>query len=197
MMDGVSRETELLLGQYSDLVRKWNSSINLVSRFTLSDFRDRHIEDSLQLVDLTHPPAHWVDLGSGAGLPGIVVAVALQDAPTRFTLIESDRRKAVFLRTVARELGLERVTVLDQRIESTQAQEADMVSARALAPLDVLLGWVLRHLAPQGVALLPKGRDWRTEIDAAQRVWQFHYQEFPSRTDPEAVVLKISGVSHA
>jgi 16S rRNA (guanine527-N7)-methyltransferase len=196
-MSGVSRETEDKLARYAGLVRRWNSSINLVSRGTLDNFQERHIQDSLQLVDLTDAPSHWVDLGSGGGLPGIAVAAALQAQQTRFTLVESDRRKAVFLRTAVREMQLERVEILAQRIEQAPPQHADLVSARALAPLASLLGWVARHMRPDGVALLPKGREWQAEIDLARHHWQFHSEVFPSRTDPEAVVLKISGVSHA
>ena len=138
----------------------------------------------------------WLDLGSGGGLPGLVVAAALGDT-TSVTLIESDGRKCAFLRTAAREMGLDNVTVVNERIEAVSAQAAEVVSARALASLPSLLHFVMRHISPNGVALLPKGRGWREEITAAQLDWQFHYEPLPSMTDPEAVILKISKVSRA
>ncbi|SCY26060.1 16S rRNA (guanine(527)-N(7))-methyltransferase RsmG [Paracoccus tibetensis] len=196
-MTTVSRETEVRLQHYKALLQKWNARINLVSAKSLDGIDSRHIADSLQLMDLASPPAKWVDLGSGGGLPGLVIAIALQDTETDFTLIESDQRKAAFLRTVIRELGLQNVDVLPARIEEAQPQRAQIISARALAALDVLMPWINRHIAEDGLALLLKGRGWRAEIEAAQEHWQFQYTAVPSKTDPEAVVLKISGVSDA
>lgn len=196
-MKDVSRETAALLDFYEKLLRRWNSKINLVGDKTLMEFHTRHVQDSLQLLDCVDSmPSSWVDMGSGGGLPGIVVAAALGDA-TSVTLIESDGRKCAFLRTAVRGMKLRNVTVLNARIEAVPVQSADIVSARALAPLPALLQFVSRHIAPDGVALLPKGRGWREEITAAQLDWQFHYEALPSKTDPEAVVLKISKVSRA
>lgn len=196
-MTAVSRETEEQLQNYKALLTKWNATINLVSPRSIDDLETRHIADSLQLSEMARSMCKWVDLGSGGGLPGLVVAIALQQSDTEFTLIESDQRKGTFLRTVIRELGLQRVYVLTARIEDAQPQRADVLSARALAPLVTLMPWILRHMSADGEALLLKGRGWRSEIEAAQEHWQFQYATVQSKTDPEAVVLKISGVSDA
>lgn len=194
----VSRETAARLSAYAGLLRKWNPAINLVARSTLDDLEARHIADSAQLFDLAPPDArHWVDLGSGGGFPGLVIAILAAGRPhgLRVTLIESDQRKAAFLRTVARELGLDNVSVLDTRIEDTPPQRADVLSARALAPLAALLAFTERHLAPGGTALFPKGARADEELDAALASWRFEVQKIPSGTDPQAVILKIGGIA--
>jgi 16S rRNA (guanine527-N7)-methyltransferase len=193
----VSRETTERLSRFADLLRKWNPSINLVSRTTLDSLETRHILDSAQLFDFKPAGArHWVDLGSGGGFPGLVIAIlAAELAPTlRVTLIESDRRKATFLRTVARELDLKEVRVLAERIETVPPQDADVVSARALAPLPDLLAYAERHLAPGGIALFPKGAR-HDEVDDGLASWRFEVQKFPSRTDPKAVILKLGAIA--
>ena len=136
----VSRETFARLETYVGLIQKWNPRINLVSRNSLDDLWIRHIEDSLQVARAIPMPDRWVDLGSGGGLPGLVAAIlAAEESPdTRFTLIESDQRKSVFLRTVARECDLN-VQVISDRIEKAKPQKADVLSARALADLTTLL----------------------------------------------------------
>jgi 16S rRNA (guanine527-N7)-methyltransferase len=193
----VSRETSERLSRFADLLRKWNPSINLVSRTTLESLETRHILDSAQLFDLKPAAArHWVDLGSGGGFPGLVIAIlAAEKAPTlRVTLIESDRRKATFLSTVARELDLKQVRVLAERIETAPPQDADVVSARALAPLPDLLAYAERHLVPGGIALFPKGAR-HDESDDGLASWRFEVQKFPSTTDPEAVILKLGAIA--
>lgn len=197
-MNSVSRETDELLNRYSDLVNQWNRRINLVAPSTLSDFRNRHIEDCLQLVDLIEEPSgHWVDMGSGGGLPGIVLATAMRDKPVRFTFMESDQRKGAFLRAALREMGLTNSTIRTERIEAIEPMSADYISARALAAMPSLLDYVHRHLSKNGVALLMKGRTWRDECAAARKIWQFDLTDFASRTDSEAAILKVTGVSHA
>ena len=197
-MMSVSRETEELFREYEAIARVWNPKINLVAPATLQDFRFRHIEDSLQLVDMIHrPTGKWVDIGSGGGLPGLVLAIAHRNEPVAFTFVESDKRKCQFLRTVARELGLTNTCVISERIETLAPIGADVMSARALAALPLLLRFVERHLSSDGTALLMKGRSWRDEVKDAKDDWQFDLETFTSRTDPEAAILKISGVSHA
>lgn len=195
MMD-VSRETEDRLRAYVELLKKWNPRINLVSAESIKDAATRHIEDCFQLAELTaSTTGQWLDLGSGGGFPGLVVAIALAEADITFTMIESDSRKAAFLRTVTRELTLTNTAVINQRIEVVPPQNADNLSARALAPLDVLLGMAARHLAPGGTAWLMKGRMWKAEVDHARHLWQFDMDAIRSKTDPEAAILKITGVS--
>lgn len=197
-MTDVSRETEELFGAYHELVKLWNPKINLVAPSTLDDFRQRHINDSLQIADIAHQPSGtWTDIGSGGGLPGLIMAINFRNKPISFKFIESDKRKCQFLRTVSRELQLENVSVISERIEQVPPIGADFVSARALAPLPLLLNYVHRHLSPSGVAYLMKGKSWRDEVGTARDDWQFDVEDFTSKTDPEAAILKISGVSHA
>jgi 16S rRNA (guanine527-N7)-methyltransferase len=139
---------------------------------------------------------HWVDLGSGGGFPGIVIAIrAAEEAPDlRITCIESDGRKAAFLMTAARDLGLA-VTVLTERAEGAEPQSADVVSARALAPLTDLMPLAQRHLAPHGFAIFPKGARHAMEVAEARVHWGFELTEWPSRTDPEARILKVEAIT--
>jgi 16S rRNA (guanine527-N7)-methyltransferase len=195
---GVSRETEAKLKAFADLVARWTPRINLVSVASLAEIEDRHILDSAQL--LAYAPlgwSHWADLGSGGGFPGIVIAIlAAETAPAaRITLVESDQRKATFLRTAIRELGLT-AQVQTARAETLAPLSADVVSARALAPLAQLLPLALRHLALGGRALFPKGRRAQDEITEARRDWRFGLTTHPSRTDPEARILQIEGIAH-
>jgi 16S rRNA (guanine527-N7)-methyltransferase len=197
-LDGldVSRETLARLRAYADLIRRWNPKINLVAPSTIPDLWQRHIVDSAQLF--AHAPRdarHWLDIGSGGGLPGLVCAILAQEVmpECRFTLIESDQRKSAFLMTAARELGLA-VTVLAKRVEAVAPQQADIVSARALAPLNLLLAMVARHMRPEGVALLPKGKTYEQELAAARAEWQFNATSIESRTDNLARLLIVKDI---
>lgn len=195
----VSRETTACLDHYASLLEKWNQRINLVSHASLPDLRNRHFEDSAQLHALAaHPVGHWADLGSGGGFPGLVIAILAQDSgsPARVTLVESDARKSAFLRTVIRETGITAV-VRTERVEATDPLNANILSARALADLSTLLGFAARHLAPNGVALFPKGATWTQELSNAQSKWQFSHRVATSKTDPAAVILRVTGVSRA
>ena len=134
----------------------------------------------------------WVDIGSGGGFPGIVMAILGKTAhpQARFVLIESDQRKATFLRTAARELNLS-VNVIAERIESAPEQDADVVSARALTALSGLLALSERHLKPDGLALFHKGRKSAQEVADAQSNWSFDLEDYASITDPDARILAI------
>ncbi|MDG1377120.1 MAG: 16S rRNA (guanine(527)-N(7))-methyltransferase RsmG [Yoonia sp.] len=193
----VSRETMERLERFAALTRKWNPSINLVAKSTIPDLWDRHIVDSVQLYPLAPArPRHWLDIGSGGGFPGIIMAaISAEKSPeTRFTFIESDQRKSTFLRTAARELGL-RVNVIASRIEETEPQSADVVSARALSALTDLLPLISLHLAPDGTAILPKGKTHQQEIDVAKEVWSFDVASHQSMTDEQARILVVKGIS--
>lgn len=194
----VSRETAEAFQTYLTLLRKWSPRINLVAPASLAMAETRHVADSLQLLDSApQDVARWVDLGSGAGFPGLVVAIAAKSARPKMHvhLVESDQRKAAFLRTVSRETQTP-VTVHPQRIESLESLSSDIVSARALAPLPSLLAWVHQHMAPEGLALLPKGAGYAHELEAARGSWNFECESAPSRTQQGAVVLKIRKLSH-
>ena len=180
------------------LLRKWNSAINLVAPASLSDVWRRHVADSAQVFALRPAGArHWLDLGSGGGFPGLVVAIlAAETAPElRVELVESDQRKCIFLETAARELGLD-VTVTRGRIEKIPPRQADVISARALAPLDRLCLYALRHLAPGGTCLFLKGADVDSEIVEARRHFDFDLSLSPSQTDARGVIAKLTGLSH-
>lgn len=189
----VSRETLDRLYIYVSLLEKWNPRINLVAARSLADVWDRHILDSAQLW-LYRPTAarSWLDIGSGAGLPGLILAaLAAEQAPQlHVSLVESDTRKSVFLMTAAREMGLA-VNILSVRYESLPHQNADVVSARALAPLPILLEVVEKHRNPQGIGLFPKGETVHKELVEAERLWRFTYTLHPSKTDSRAAIVEI------
>lgn len=192
----VSRETFDRIETFVSLVQRWNPKINLVSRNSLKEIWTRHILDSVQVFRCIEPPDHWVDLGSGGGFPGIVCALmAVEASPkTRFTLVESDQRKSAFLRTAVRELGAN-CQVISKRIEAVEPLNADVLTARALAELSKLLSFSDLHLRETGVALFPKGATWKKEIADARQEWNFEAEPITSLTEPQAVILKIKGVS--
>jgi len=192
----VSRETMERLEVFVAFLAKWNERINLVSRNSISDVWTRHIVDSVQVFHLAAEAKHWVDLGSGGGFPGMVIGIlAIEESPdTRITLIESDQRKAAFLRGAARESGVT-CKVLPQRIELAEPQLANVVSARALADLTTLLDYSERHLVTGGVSLFPKGVTWQKELEAARTQWCFDVDVIESQTLPGAAILKIEGAS--
>lgn len=196
LRERVSRETIEKLEAYVALLRKWNPAINLVARSTLDAAWDRHICDSAQVFFLLEDqPVHWLDIGSGGGFPGMVCAIlAAELSPhTEFTFVESDKRKCTFLQTVARASGAD-VRVVSERIEELEPQKADFVTARALAPLPVLLGFADRHLQAGGRALFLKGESYAQEIQAALETRRFTYQEYTSKTDENAVILMIEEI---
>ncbi|HSA80053.1 MAG TPA: 16S rRNA (guanine(527)-N(7))-methyltransferase RsmG [Geminicoccaceae bacterium] len=188
---GVSRETLARLTAYLDLLSRWQRAINLVGPATLADPWRRHILDSAQLQEHLPPgTASLVDLGSGAGFPGMVLAVL---GVPGVVLIESDRRKAQFLREVARATGTE-VTVRAERIEGLAGWPADVVTARALAPLPRLLPLAERFLAADSICLFLKGRNAERELTQALKSWHMVPEMFPSLSAPAGSVLKLRGV---
>lgn len=188
----VSRETLEQLNHYHDLLLKWNRRINLISRSTDTEIWERHIWDSAQVFGLAPPAPLWLDIGSGGGFPGLVVAILAKasDSTQHVTLVESDQRKSAFLRTVIRDLSLPADVVVD-RIEKLSGFSADVTSARALAELTRLLGYAERHLSPNGTALFMKGENWQNEVEIARKTWSFEMEIHPSRTNPNAVILEI------
>ena len=192
----VSRETFLRLKEYEKLLFKWNAKINLVSRSTLDNFWNRHVLDSAQFLSSVGEKAgKWVDLGSGGGLPGLVVAILSDEIEpvNKLFLVEADVRKAVFLKTVCRELGL-KVEVYNNRIEELPPMSANIVSARALAPLKTLCLYAKNHLAKDGVAVFAKGENWKAELVEAQKKWIFSYEAVKSTLHEGSVVLVLRGI---
>jgi 16S rRNA (guanine527-N7)-methyltransferase len=187
----VSRETLDRLVTFQDLLVRWNRSINLVSPASLDDFWHRHAADSAQLLRFGGTaPRLWADFGSGGGFPGLVLAIMSPDAVTEFILVESDARKAAFLAQAAA-LVAPRTRVIRQRGELLPPLMADVLTARALAPLVRLLPLAQRHLRPGGRAVFPKGRGADRELTEARRSWTIECEIFPSLTDSDASVLKI------
>jgi 16S rRNA (guanine527-N7)-methyltransferase len=240
----VSRETLARFATYEALLRQWQKAVNLVAPSTLDAVWHRHFADSAQLVALAPTARTWVDLGSGAGFPGLVVAILLADrapqlvvpaplvwegqggghgpassvvgplTPTpdpspqgggelprrtpRVTLIESNARKCAFLREVVRQTGISdsvAVDILSIRIETAATQDSlaapDVVSARALAPLDKLLALAAPLFASSTVGLFLKGRDVAAELKAAESLWNFNAELVPSRTEPEGRIVVV------
>ena len=193
----VSRETIDRLNKLESIVLKWNPKINLIAKSTIDSIWVRHICDSAQLFQYAPPNvSSWLDIGSGGGFPGIVMAamsVGLGQK-TEFTFVESDQRKAAFLRAAVRELDL-KVTILAERIEEISPQNAEVITARALKSVTELLPMLGRHLAPDGVAILPKGRTFADEIFVARQNWQFSMSEQISITDVDACILIVKDIT--
>lgn len=187
----VSRETSAKLEAYLALLRQWQKAINLVGRSTLDDPWRRHLLDSAQLFRHLPPgPVRLADLGSGAGLPGLVLAIM---GAAEVHLVEADRRKAQFLREAARRLELGNVRVHATRIETLDLK-VDVVTARALAPLPELLALAAPLLAPGGRLLLLKGRTADAELAAAAEKWTMRVAMLPSLADPDGRVLRLDEV---
>ncbi|MFG1360761.1 16S rRNA (guanine(527)-N(7))-methyltransferase RsmG [Xanthobacter pseudotagetidis] len=191
----VSRETFTRLEAIAALLAKWQKTLNLVSPATLPELWSRHIADSLQLINHVPEKARrWVDLGSGGGFPGLVIAAVMAErAGARVVLVESDTRKAAFLREAARQAGLP-VEVQARRIEDVSAALApgtDVVSARALAPLPKLLDLAAPFLAEGALGLFPKGRDAERELTEARKGWTLDFDLAPSLSDPHGRILVV------
>lgn len=190
----VSSDTLRRLDRYVALLLHWNRTVNLVSRGDEGALWSRHICDTAQLGALIPGGVgEAVDLGSGAGLPGLVLAVL---TGVRFTLVEADRRKAAFLREAAR-ITHAPVDVLAARVEHARVAPAKLVTARAFAPLPKLLSCAAPLLRPGGVCLFPKGENVESELTAARRQWHMKVERIPSRTAPGAVILMISEIQCA
>ncbi len=190
----VSRETMARLEAYADLLLKWQVRINLIGPRTIPDLWTRHFWDSAQLADHIPEDANvLVDLGSGAGFPGLVLAI-LTGLETH--LIESDTRKAAFLREAARITGISnRVTVHAKRAETVVLHVADIITARALAPMIDLLPLIQPFWGSRTLGLFLKGKRYKEELTALNYVWYINYDAIPSRSDADSVLLKITDLS--
>lgn len=188
----VSRETFDRLTAFEARFRQWNARINLVSASTLDEFWVRHVIDSAQLLKIAPEGAQqWLDLGSGGGFPGLILAFLIPQG-SRIAMVESNRKKAAFLSAIAGEFHLP-ADVHAIRIEDApqRIRRADIVTARALAGLPLLLQLAAPWLQDGATGLFHKGRDYRKEIDESTRLWRFDLLEHGSKTDPESVVLEI------
>lgn len=180
------------LATYVELLTKWQRIQNLVSRETLPNLWQRHIADSLQLLRLDFTmTGHVVDLGSGAGLPAILLAIALKSKSVRFTLIEANGRKCAFLREVIRHCGLE-ANIVDRRVESLSAEDiepVDLFTSRAFAPFDKMLEYVAPFWQNETRALFHKGKDFGSERQIGPAQWAFDLVEHPSLIETGSVII--------
>ena len=185
------------LESYAQLLRKWQAVQNLVSRETLNAVWSRHFADSLQVLPLLKAgDRQLLDLGSGGGLPALPLAIALKGPNHHFTLIEPNSRKVSFLRTVARELGLN-VAVEGRRSDQVDSRETpvpDVITSRALAALPALCGWMQPFFAPQTRAILHKGREHVEELAEAATHWDYDVVVTSSDTDPGGVLLTLTNL---
>jgi 16S rRNA (guanine527-N7)-methyltransferase len=191
----VSRETRDQLEALVHTLGRWQKAINLVGKATLEDIWVRHILDSAQLLPLIPRSAQTLaDLGSGGGFPGLVLAAMRPDL--QVTLIEADARKGAFLGEAGRRMGLKnQPKVVVSRLEAAPPAGADVVTARALAPLGQLLAWAEPHRGEKAICLFHKGKGWQGEVTEAKKDWDLEAQPFSSVTDRDSVLLRISQFS--
>ncbi len=190
VLDGIPKEARSRLDLFAELLARWNSRINLIGPRDLPNLWTRHISDSLQLVSHIPLGSSVTDLGSGAGFPGLIIAICTNNP---VTLVEADTRKASFLREAARETGAQAI-IINARIEKTVIPPAPIITARALAPLPLLLDWAAPHLQPGGTCLFLKGRKAEDELTDALARWHMTIARTPSRTDPDGVILALSHI---
>ena len=197
----VSRETAERLTIYHDLLVHWQKNINLIAPSTIGEIWQRHIADSLVCCKAIGDANHIVDIGSGAGFPGLIQAVLLAETGTGAVhLVESNGKKCSFMNTVIRETGLRNagvdVQVHNDRVEAVlpRLERPAVISARALASLDNLLGLTGVFLEQGTIGVFPKGRDYQLEMDSASQNWQFRSEVIASDIEPDSVVLKIFDV---
>lgn len=192
----VPRETLEKLDRYAVLLGDWQGRMNLVGPSTLSHVWHRHFADSAQLLPIAGLGRSWLDVGSGAGFPGLIIATL--DPAAHVTLVESIAKKCRFLETVVSELELGgRVIIENRRIETLSQQRFDIITARALAALDQLFDWCLPFAGPSTLWLLPKGARWADEVAKARMKFQFNITNQPSLTDDAAQLLLVRKVARA
>lgn len=193
-INSVSRETMERLERFIDMLLAWQKTTNLIAPATIPVLWTRHVADSLQLIDAVPEARTWLDFGSGGGFPGLVLGCALADTSgVEIHLVESNGKKAAFLRQVARELRLP-VRVHAQRIEdfvASYAGPADVVTARALTSLTELFAYAHPLLKRGALGLFPKGQDVEAELTEASKYWNIDVELLPSRTDPKARLVLV------
>ena len=193
----VSRETAARLDRFVALLLQWQAKTNLIAPSTVSTIWTRHIADSLQLLALAPDAKCWVDLGAGAGFPGLVIACALANTVgARVHLVESNAKKAAFLRQAARQIGapaLAHVVRIEDFVKNFK-ERPDVVTARALAPLEVLLELAGPILKTGAKGLFPKGQDVDAELTQASKCWSMDVELVPSKTNSRARIVVVRGL---
>ena len=192
----VSRETLDLFCDYEALLSKWNKKINLVSKNSLLDIWERHFLDSGQIINHVEAAGkRWVDLGSGAGFPGLVVALLLRDRKIDcdIILVEKNLKKVFFLKEVVRKLDLN-VEVLNKNIRTIEPLNADILSARAFSELNELIEIAYHHRKERGVCLFLKGENYRRELDKTLNYWFFHYDVVYSYSNSSGNIIRVKNI---
>lgn len=193
----VSRETVMKLKHFVVLLTEWNERMNLVSKNSLKDVWLRHVLDSLQLISyIPQTTQTLVDIGSGAGFPAVVLAIIMQEKlPTaKIYLVESISKKTLYLKDVCQRLELNNVEVVNLRIEKSDIKKADVITARAVASLEVLCDYVYKLSKKNTLALFLKGKTYADEIALSNKKWQFALQVFKNKYSSDGVVLAIQNV---
>ena len=196
LLTPVSRETEQRLDRFVEALLLWQQKQNLIASSTLPRIWSRHVADSLQLLPLAPGAKVWADFGSGAGFPGIPLACALSEAGGVVHLIESNGKKAVFLREAVRVTGV-KAQVQQMRVEDYVkgcAEPIDVVTARALAPLKVLCDQAFPLIAKGAIGLFPKGQDVDAELTEAAKYWTIQAAKVPSVTSPDGQIVVVRGL---
>lgn len=191
----VSRETIAKLQQFAELLKEWNQKMNLVSRNSIDVLWERHILDSAQLIEyIPLTTKKLLDIGSGAGFPGIVLAILMQEKipQARITLVESITKKTLYLKDVCEHLKLSNVRVENTRVENLQISAPDVITARAVAALDILCGYMAKISGANTESLFLKGQSYKEEIAVAQKQWRFDLDVLPNKYSEDGVILKIS-----
>ena len=192
----VSRETIDSLCEYESMLSKWNSKINLISKNTFNDIWNRHFLDSGQIIK--HVDAsrkRWVDVGSGAGFPGLVVALLLRDRKIdcELILVEKSTKKVFFLNEVIRKLDL-KVKVINDDIGTIDPLRADILTARAFSELNNLIQIAHVHRKANGICLFLKGENYRFELDKTLNYWFFDYDVFDSLSNPSGKIIRVKNI---
>lgn len=190
----VSRETIQKLKDFVDILRDWNAKMNLVSKNSLENVWERHVLDCLQLVEyLPAEVKNLVDIGSGAGFPGIVLAIVMQQKfPTaQITLVESITKKTVYLNDVCQKLGLQNVKIENNRVENIVFKDVDVITARAVAALDVLCGYAFKIGNKNTRMLFLKGQSYAAEDALARQKWRYDANVYPNKYDAGGVIMEL------
>ena len=190
----VSRETIKKLKDFVGILSEWNSKMNLVSKNSLEDVWNRHILDSLQLIEyLPSNLHHLVDIGSGAGFPGIVSAIVMAEkfTDTKITLVESITKKTAYLNDVCQKLALKNVQIINNRVENIVFKDVDVVTARAVAALDVLCGYAYKIFGSKGMMLFLKGKTYEQEQEVAGKNWRYVLKLHPNRYSDDGVIMEL------
>ena len=193
---GVSRETLNGFYEYKTLLSKWNEKINLVSKNTLVDIWERHFLDSGQIIiNVDASGKRWVDVGSGAGFPGLVVALLLRDRKIDcdLVLVEKNPKKSFFLNEVIRKLNLS-VEVVNDNIDTLEPLNADILTARAFSELNNLIEIAFRHRKKEGLCLFLKGENYRIELDKTLNYWFFDYDIVDSLSNPSGKIIRVKNI---